>query len=109
MATIIRQNEGTYIYSEAGVTGIRKIADIDHEIVALTLDISAKGDPHQLPLDVTFCVIQGKGRIWIDDQPFEVISGDLVHVSAGTMRAWENVGENPLSVLVIKRLNSICD
>lgn len=106
MITIVRQNEGTRIYSEAGISGIRKCTDIDHEIVTLTLDISKKGDAHQLPLDVTFCVMEGNGRILVDGQQVDMMSGDLIHVPAGSMRAWENIGDNPLTLLVIKRLNS---
>jgi quercetin dioxygenase-like cupin family protein len=46
-------------------------------------------------------VLRGRALIGIDDETYEVHSGDAVFISAGAVHFYENIGEEPFEFLCV--------
>jgi quercetin dioxygenase-like cupin family protein len=74
------------------------------EVIHLTLPPGDKMEPHTQPFDVVFFVIEGTGKLQIEDETIEGNPGTCIRVPAGRLRSWNNNGNGDFRVLVIKDL-----
>lgn len=74
------------------------------ELVELHLSPNGEVPAHALPINVTFYVITGQGRLTVDDKIFNATKGDVLSVNAMQQRSWLNNGVTELLLLVIKEL-----
>lgn len=56
---------------------------------------------HDLPLEEIYIVLDGTGRMRVDEETFDIATGDSVLARAGTSHDLRNTGDGPLRVLVI--------
>lgn len=56
---------------------------------------------HDLPLEEIYTVLDGTGRMRVDEETFDIATGDSVLARAGTSHDLRNTGDGPLRVLVI--------
>lgn len=56
---------------------------------------------HDLPLEEIYVVLDGTGRMRVDEETFDIATGDSVLARAGTSHDLRNTGDGPLRVLVI--------
>lgn len=75
----------------------------NNDIVELQILKDGIVPPHSLPIDVTFYVISGKGKITIADEVIEASKGDVISVKKDLDRSWLNPSDEPLKLLVIKQ------
>ncbi len=81
----------------------RKLHDSEHaQVVHLTLQPGEGLKPHITPVDVCFYVLHGRGRVEIGEEQREVGADALVESPGDIRHRWENTGDEPLAVLVIK-------
>lgn len=76
--------------------------DDNIEIIHLCLKKGEELIKHDNPFDVTFYVLEGKGELLIKEEKYVLEKDSLIKVKAGTERAWTNIGNNDLKILVIK-------
>lgn len=82
-----------------------QLAKTEHnEVVHLTVNPGGKVPAHALPVHVTFVVLSGNGKITINDHEFYPEKLDTIEVKPHEQRLWENIGTQPLLLLVIKQL-----
>jgi quercetin dioxygenase-like cupin family protein len=74
------------------------------EVIHLTLPPGDKMEPHTQPFDVVFFVIEGKGKLQLEDGSTEGNPGTCIFVPAGKLRSWGNSGNSDFRVIVIKDL-----
>ena len=58
-------------------------------------------DADRQPLDELYLVLAGSGRMHVDDETYDIASGDGVLALAGTRHDLANTGPAPLRVLVV--------
>ncbi|MDN5764915.1 MAG: cupin domain-containing protein [Humibacillus sp.] len=58
-------------------------------------------DPDQQPLDELYLVLAGTGRMHVDDETYEMTTGDSVLAAAGTRHDLANTGPDLLRLLVV--------
>ncbi len=75
-----------------------------YEMVHLTLQPGEGMEPHAMPFDVVFFVIEGTGNLLVGDEELSVPRNTAVHVEKGAMRRWRNKEEDILRILVNKIL-----
>jgi mannose-6-phosphate isomerase-like protein (cupin superfamily) len=46
--------------------------------------------------------LSGRGRATVNDEPFSLSPGDVVHVPLGSVLTIENLGDDALGYLIIK-------
>ncbi len=56
---------------------------------------------NDIPLEEIYIVIEGAGRMRIDDETFDVATGDSVLARVGTSHDLRNTGDGPLKILVV--------
>ncbi|WP_211878312.1 cupin domain-containing protein [Pseudarthrobacter albicanus] len=56
---------------------------------------------NDIPLEEIYIVIEGAGRMRIDDETFDVATGDSVLARVGTTHDLRNTGDGPLKILVV--------
>jgi quercetin dioxygenase-like cupin family protein len=75
-----------------------------YELVHLTLQPGEGMEPHGMPFDVIFYVVEGTGMLRIGEEEIEVQQNTAVHVAQGVTRAWRNEGNKVIRILVNKLL-----
>lgn len=81
----------------------RQLADLERvEYVYLQLGESENIAPHEMPMDVDFFVVSGKGNILVDKREITLVEGDLVHVNKGSSRSVYTKKGEKITLLVIK-------
>ena len=98
MIQILRKNEGKIVFKQDGALGVEK----NPALVVLTLQPKCRIEAHTLPVPATFFVVKGSGVLTLSDENITLFEGDLIAADPGCERAWHNVGDQPLQVLVIK-------
>jgi mannose-6-phosphate isomerase-like protein (cupin superfamily) len=59
---------------------------------------------HEDPMEEIYIIQKGQGRMRVDDEVHEVISGDAVHIPIGYFHELTNTGEGELTILVVAGL-----
>jgi quercetin dioxygenase-like cupin family protein len=95
---ILRSNEGKVVFEQDGARGVEKNPDL----VVLTLQPKSRIGAHTLPVPATFFVIRGTVFLTLSTENITLFKGDLIAVDPGQERAWDNLSDQPLQVLVIK-------
>ena len=87
---------------EKGV--VAKLLNDEHGVIMLHLELAAKEalELHNMPMPVVFYVLSGNGALQTEDGEASYSVNSVVKVPAGILRAWKNLGDEPLQVLVIK-------
>jgi len=93
------------IESKVNIRGIQTKTLVDHKNATIKNLILKQGEKipnHQVPVDVTFFVLSGKGRIIIDDSVYQVMANDIVTCPPNTMMSVIADKDSGLSFLNIK-------
>ncbi|WP_227878384.1 cupin domain-containing protein [Arthrobacter dokdonensis] len=53
------------------------------------------------PLEEIYIVIEGAGRMRVDDETFDIAAGDSVLARVGTTHDLRNTGDGPLKMLIV--------
>ena len=75
----------------------------NNDIVELHIHKNGLVPSHSLPIDVTFYVISGKGRVTIADEKIDAVQGDIIEINKDLERGWQNLNDESLKLLVIKQ------
>ncbi len=82
---------------------IRKLFSFDHaSFVHIELNPDESLLPHITPVDATFYILSGQGKVEIGDEIQLVQKGDLIFSPAKIKHRLFNYGKTPFSFLVIK-------
>lgn len=81
-----------------------KLAETTHnEIVHLCIENGGEVPAHALDIHVTFYIVNGEGKLTIDNEVYRAKKGDIIEVSAHKQRSWFNASHHTLELLVIKQ------
>ena len=75
----------------------------NNDIVELHIHKNGEIPAHSLPIDVTFYVASGRGSITIVNEKVDTLKGDIIDVKKDLDRAWQNLHDESLILLVIKQ------
>ncbi|MDN5330191.1 MAG: hypothetical protein PWP35_1978 [Bacteroidales bacterium] len=101
MRTFYREDES--MMNEVPNAG--KLAEgTDYQIIRLILKPGEAQVLHRNQRRVIFYVINGKGVLQVDGRNFQLGMGDGAEVMTYEQRAWKNIGEEDLELLVFKFL-----
>lgn len=89
---------------QANVDGKIMFTSDKLEVIHLTLVPKQRIDPHVMPHDVLFYVLEGSGVLHCGGDLIEGTPNSTIFVPVGNSRGWENTGDVPLKLLVIKDL-----
>ncbi|MDY0143614.1 MAG: hypothetical protein RBR97_17150 [Bacteroidales bacterium] len=101
---IITESQFEKVYENEGAAGFKIITDNNLEFVRLILKPNAIVEPHSLPFDVYFYVIEGMGKLFINDSEYIVSKNSFVLCRANFERSWQNINATDLTLLVVKSL-----
>ena len=74
------------------------------EIVRVRLAPGELIDHHVNQVTVYFYVLEGEGELTVGEEELQMTKDDSIRVEQGLNRKWENTGELPLEILVIKQI-----
>jgi len=92
------------IFEAEGITGKKLNEENGCEYVQLSVGSQKEIVPHALPMPVTFYVLNGNAELTVDKKKTSIKKGDLIEVKAGSLRGWENKGNEELSLLAVKHI-----
>jgi quercetin dioxygenase-like cupin family protein len=92
----------TPFYKIPLVEGRRIHASDQLEIVHLSIEPGGTMEPHTMPMNVLFYVLQGQGILDIDGVRYPLQMNEFIEVPKAAMRYWRNVFDVSLNLLVIK-------
>jgi mannose-6-phosphate isomerase-like protein (cupin superfamily) len=72
------------------------------ELVHLTLKPSEEIAPHANPFDVIFFILEGEGKIFYENESFNVRPNTSIYIERDKQRGMRNEGDSVLRVLVVK-------
>lgn len=91
--------------AEINIRGVHAKTLVNHKNTTIKNLLLKKGESiptHQVPVDVTFFVLEGKGQITIDDESYPVKANDIVLCPPNVPMSVKADDESPLSFLNIK-------
>jgi mannose-6-phosphate isomerase-like protein (cupin superfamily) len=74
------------------------------ELIHLTLAIGESQTMHANPYRVVFYVLEGHGVLMLQNEKLQLFKDTCVEVEPEILRCWENAGQQPLKLLVVKFL-----
>lgn len=74
----------------------------DHEIIRIDLKPGEGIEKHPNEWRIIFYVLEGFGRITIEDEGISMIAHQIIAIEPGLMREWQNDGDQVLKLLAIK-------
>ena len=95
---------GETVYDQGGCRGVRLYEAERNEYVHLSIDPGGGVSEHSLPLAVSFCVLEGRGRCRVAGRDYEVSAGEMVECPPNELRGWINDSSGKLEILAIKRV-----
>jgi mannose-6-phosphate isomerase-like protein (cupin superfamily) len=102
MIEIVQAGETDTFENPHGVSA-RKLHATEHvQVVQIELAPGEGLKTHTTPVDVFFCVLEGRGVVEIGDYRAEVNADALVPSPAGIPHRLENAGDAPFRFLVVK-------
>ncbi len=66
------------------------------------LEIPGRLEPHEVPFEMIFYVIEGSGTYTIKDKEIIADKGDVLTVEPGSKRGWENNKSTTLRLLALR-------
>jgi quercetin dioxygenase-like cupin family protein len=104
---IYNVENGETVYEQDGCKGVRLYATDGIEYVHLSIKPGGKIPEHSLPLSVSFYVLRGCGICSVSGgKPFSATKGDMLECPPNMPRGWRNASDEPLELLVIKRVGA---
>lgn len=97
----ITPSDWNLIYNTTSASGLI-ITENFVNMVKLNIQPHSVIDEHSLPVDVIFFILNGTGKIKIDEVTFSVKTNDTVSCPSNKMRSWQNDNDSVLEILVIK-------
>ncbi len=99
--------KGAVIESEELLPGVFKSPRVKTEgleVLMLTLEPGSALQPHDMPCQVAFFVLEGEGTFTYGEKVATVGPADMIHAKPGMLRFWANRTSVTLKLLVIKSL-----
>ena len=84
------------------IEGRIMFANEQAELIHLTLRKGELLEKHDNPFDVIFYVLEGGGKLLLEDEVFNLSANCSISVKTGSNRSWENIGDADLKILVYK-------
>ncbi|WP_305064726.1 cache domain-containing protein [Methanococcoides sp.] len=75
--------------------------DIDYSFTHVIINAGKSIEPHRMKNPEVYYVLEGEGVLYIEDVPFELSKGKLVHIPANSKQYTENTGDVDLVIFVI--------
>ncbi len=75
--------------------------DLPYSLALATVDIGAKSYQHKLEQTEVYHILQGQGRMFIDNEDSEVGTGDVIVIPAEAVQWIENIGSDALIFIAI--------
>lgn len=72
------------------------------ELIHLNLNPNEEVAPHTNPFDVIFYILEGEGKIIVDDEPMPVKANHTLFIERDKQRGMINTGSTNLRVLIFK-------
>lgn len=72
------------------------------QVTVVRMEPGIKSPGHRHPHPQLFYTISGTGRVWLDEDGFEIQSGDMVRVLGGEYHEFENTGQQPLVMIELQ-------
>ena len=70
--------------------------DLPYSLALATVDVGSKSYQHKLEQIEVYHILQGQGRMFIEDEDNEVGVGDVIVIPAEALQWIENIGSEPL-------------
>ena len=70
--------------------------DLPYSLALATVDIGQQSYQHKLQQTEVYHILQGHGRLTIDNEKNEVVAGDVIVVPAEAIQCIKNIGNEPL-------------
>ncbi|WP_406662420.1 cache domain-containing protein [Methanolobus sp. ZRKC3] len=77
--------------------------NVDYSIAHVIVKPSHSIAPHMMKNPEVYYVLEGKGVLYIEDVPFELSKGKLVHIPANSKQYTENTGDTDLEFFAINQ------
>ncbi len=89
------------IYKIDGAVGYELAQLENYALVQLIIENEIPA--HEVPLEMTFMILDGQGDCTVEDNPAVTLKkGDVMTVPLGAKRGWKSTGETPLTLLAIR-------
>jgi mannose-6-phosphate isomerase-like protein (cupin superfamily) len=76
-------------------------ANINYSLAHATVNIGEKSIPHKLKSSEVYIILNGKGKVHIDDSEAIIEKGQLVFIPQAALQWIENIGDTTLDFLCI--------
>jgi mannose-6-phosphate isomerase-like protein (cupin superfamily) len=70
--------------------------ELPYSLALATVDVGSKSYQHKLEQTEVYHILQGYGRIFIENEGNEVGAGDVIVIPAQALQWIENIGSEPL-------------
>lgn len=70
--------------------------DLPYSLALAVVDVDRKSYQHKLEQTEVYHILQGHGRMFIDNENSEVVVGDVILIPAGILQWIENIGSESL-------------
>jgi len=104
MPEIISLNKKQVFLSDSG-EGVFCGKTKNCEFVKLTIKPHSKIPRHTLHFPVNFFVIEGNAILHSENKKFKIQKGEIINISPGEEREWENPSDSSVELLVIKEIS----
>ena len=74
---------------------------INYSLAHATVRPGDMTKPHRLISSEVYCILEGEGKMSIDDETEKVRSGDVIYIPPGSMQYIENISDADLTLLCI--------
>jgi len=75
--------------------------EFNYSLAHATVKCAQRTKLHALVVSEVYYILEGEGRVHVDDESFEVFSGSAVYIPPGARQYIENLGECDLKFLCI--------
>ncbi len=76
-------------------------AQINYSLAHATVNVGEKSIPHKLKSTEVYIILNGKGKVHIDEEEAIIQAGQLVFIPAKALQWIENIGDTSLDFLCI--------
>ncbi|NYT19296.1 MAG: cupin domain-containing protein [Methanosarcinales archaeon] len=80
---------------------IEKEVDVNYSIAHVIIKPGKTIEPHMMTKPEVYYILEGEGLLYIEDVPFELTKGKLVHIPANSKQYTENTGNVDLEFFAI--------
>jgi len=70
--------------------------ELPYSLALATVDVGSKSYQHKLEQTEVYHILQGHGRMFIEDEDNKVGAGDVIVIPAEALQWIENIGSEPL-------------